>query len=147
MKLLVPKSESGGSGSGADKSEFVGVYVVRACLRAFPITPFRILIHTLTAGTSAAAAAATGAGGPSGGLMARLRRWNIINKSEDCEPEDGADIEGGEAGKGPGKTGDTKALLFKALKVGAYLFVLLAFGDGFVDGKQGGACAGTSTAG
>jgi hypothetical protein len=62
--------------------------------------------------------AAGGAGAPtgSGGLMARLRRWNIINKSEDCEPDDGVGGPG-EAGKGPPKSGETRALLFKALKV------------------------------
>lgn len=50
--------------------------------------------------------------------MARLRRWNIINKSEDCEPDDGAGG-AGEAGKGGGvpKGSETKTLLFKALKV------------------------------
>lgn len=48
--------------------------------------------------------------------MARLRRWNIINKSEDCEPDDGAG--GAEAGKGPPKASETKALLVQALKVG-----------------------------
>lgn len=49
--------------------------------------------------------------------MARLRRWNIINKSEDCEPDDGdgGDAAGGKSG--PPKTGETRALLIKALKV------------------------------
>ena len=49
--------------------------------------------------------------------MARLRRWNIINKSEDCEPDDGAAI-GHEAGKGGAGAGvATRALQIKALKV------------------------------
>lgn len=64
--------------------------------------------------------AATGAGATTGGgsgLMARLRRWNIINKSEDCEPDDGAAI-GHEAGKsGAGAGAVTRALQIKALKV------------------------------
>lgn len=74
--------------------------------------------------------------------MARLRRWNIINKSEDCEPEDGAGVAGGEAGKGPPKTGDTKALLFKSLKVRRPL--VPAWGLAGMDGWMDGACAGVA---
>lgn len=59
--------------------------------------------------------------------MARLRRWNIMNKPEDCEPDEGGAGGGDGAGgkSGPPKTGETRALLIKALKVRACVRLLV----------------------
>lgn len=68
---------------------------------------------------------ATVAGGGGGGIMGKLRRWNITNNSEDCEPEQGNT---GLVNKGAPRSRDTKMTLVAALKEN-YLFSELTEGD------------------
>lgn len=95
--------------------------------RTHPTSPPKPIPNPQILTVAAGAGAATGAGGGGGGqgLMARLRRWNIINKSEDCEPDEngaaggaGGGMGGHEVGAGKGGAGTaTRALQIKALKV------------------------------
>jgi hypothetical protein len=57
--------------------------------------------------------------------MGKLRRWNITNNSEDCEPEQN---NAGPINKGAPRSKDTKTILVAALKEN-YLFSELTEGD------------------